>query len=127
MGRHPELDGPFLAPPHLRCQSPQECLTAALREQLAHAHGLRQRDAAEQRGGVEMPHALERKVPRAGNRWAGFWVFPQDPHATDPRSGVVRRHCLYDQTFQRAFKRAVQVAGIPKPATPHTEPGHRAS
>jgi site-specific recombinase XerD len=27
---------------------------------------------------------------------------------------------LYDQTFQRAFKRAVADAGIAKPATPHT-------
>jgi site-specific recombinase XerD len=27
---------------------------------------------------------------------------------------------LYDQTFQRAFKRAVQGAGIEAPATPHT-------
>lgn len=38
----------------------------------------------------------------------------------DPRSGAVRRHHLYDQTFQRAFKRAVQGAGVTKPATPHT-------
>jgi site-specific recombinase XerD len=37
-----------------------------------------------------------------------------------PASGVVRRHHLYDQTFQRAFKRAVTQAGIQKPATPHT-------
>ncbi|MBL1863020.1 integrase, partial [Klebsiella pneumoniae] len=41
-------------------------------------------------------------------------------HSTDPRSGVVRRHHMYDQTFQRAFKRAVEQAGITKPATPHT-------
>ena len=27
---------------------------------------------------------------------------------------------MYDQTFQRAFKRAVEQAGITKPATPHT-------
>lgn len=27
---------------------------------------------------------------------------------------------MFDQTFQRAFKRAVTVAGITKPATPHT-------
>jgi site-specific recombinase XerD len=32
----------------------------------------------------------------------------------------VRRHHLFDQTFQRAFKRAVEQAGIDKPATPHT-------
>ncbi|MBW8894076.1 MAG: tyrosine-type recombinase/integrase [Burkholderiales bacterium] len=71
------------------------------------------------KAGVEMPHALERKYPRAGASWSWFWVFPQDHHSTDPRSGVVRRHHLYDQTFQRAFKRAVQATGIDKPATPH--------
>ena len=27
---------------------------------------------------------------------------------------------MYDQTFQRAFKRAVQSTGAAKPATPHT-------
>jgi site-specific recombinase XerD len=32
----------------------------------------------------------------------------------------VRRHHLYDQTFQRVFKQAVRRAGIEKPATPHT-------
>jgi integrase len=59
------------------------------------------------------PHAL-------AHAWSWFWVFPQDHHSTDPRSGVVRRHHLYDQTFQRAFKRALQAAGIAKPASPHT-------
>ncbi len=42
------------------------------------------------------------------------------PHSIDPRSGVMRRHHLYDQTFQRRFKRAVDCAGVSKPATPHT-------
>jgi site-specific recombinase XerD len=27
---------------------------------------------------------------------------------------------MFDQTFQRAFKRAVLQSGIDKPATPHT-------
>lgn len=97
-----------------------ETLVPALRAQLARAHEVHQQDVAEQRAGVEMPHALERKYPRAGRSWAWFWVFPQDHHSTDPRSGVVRRHHLYDQTFQRAFKRAVQAAGVVKQATPHT-------
>jgi integrase len=62
----------------------------------------------------------ERKYPRAGHTWAWFWVFPQSTHSVDPRSGVERRHHIFDQTFQRAFKRAVAKAGIAKPATPHT-------
>jgi integron integrase len=91
-----------------------------LREQLARARVLWGTDQAEGRAGVAMPDALERKYPRAGSAWTWFWVFPQATHSTDPRSGVVRRHHLYDQTFQRAFKRAVAQAGIQKPATPHT-------
>jgi integron integrase len=97
-----------------------QSLVPALREQLANTHSLWARDQAEGRSGVEMPDALERKYPRAGASWSWFRVFPQAAHSTDPRSGVVRRHHMYDQTFQRAFKRAVHAAGITKPATPHT-------
>lgn len=67
-----------------------------------------------------MRRALKRKYPRADAAWPWFWVLPQDHHSIDPRSGVVRRHHLYDQTFQRAFNCAVHAAGIAKPATPHT-------
>ncbi|WP_019561892.1 integron integrase [Caldimonas manganoxidans] len=95
-------------------------LEQPLREQLARAHALWVADRQAGRGGVEMPDALARKYPRAGASWPWFWVFPQAQHAVDPRSGVVRRHHLYDQTFQRAFKRALQAAGIHKAATPHT-------
>ena len=95
-------------------------LVPGLREQLARAWMLWSADQEAGRGGVAMPDALERKYPRAGTSWNWFWVFPQDTHSVDPRSGVVRRHHLYDQTFQRDFKRAVSVARIVKPATPHS-------
>lgn len=95
-------------------------LVNPLREQLTHARLLWADDAAQCRGGVELPYALDRKYPRAHLSWAWFWVFPQDKHSTDPRTGVIRRHHLFDQTFQRAFKRAVQTTGIARPATPHT-------
>lgn len=97
-----------------------QCLVPGLRSQLNAARALWTLDQAAGKGGGAMPDALERKYPRAGASWAWFWVFPQAEHSTDPRSGVVRRHHLYDQTFQRAFKRAVEAAGIAKPATPHT-------
>lgn len=97
-----------------------QSLTGGLRGQLARAGALWRADQVAGRGGVEMPDALERKYPRAGYSWTWFWVFPQATHSVDPRSGVVRRHHMYDQTFQRSFKRAVSLAGISKPATPHT-------
>jgi hypothetical protein len=67
-----------------------------------------------------MPDALERKFPRAGASWSWFWVFPQAERAIDPRTGIERRHHVFDQRFQRAFKRALVAARIDKPATPHT-------
>ncbi|WP_157256388.1 integron integrase, partial [Pelomonas sp. Root1217] len=95
-------------------------LTPGLRAQLAASREVWCRDVEDGRTGVAMPDALERKYPRAGASWGWFWVFPQDHHSTDPRSGAVRRHHLYDETFQRAFKKAVGFAGIAKHATPHT-------
>ncbi|MEK8046184.1 integron integrase [Ideonella margarita] len=97
-----------------------QTLVPALRAQLGLARSLWAADVEAGTAGVEMPHALERKYPRMGSSWPWFWVFPQDHHSTDPVSGVIRRHHLYDQTFQRAFKRAVQATGLAKPATPHT-------
>jgi integrase len=67
-----------------------------------------------------MPEALARKYPRAAESWAWYWVFPQATLSRDPRSGMRRRHHLFDQTFQRAFKRAVGAAQVHKPATPHS-------
>lgn len=95
-------------------------LAPRLREQLTRARVLWNADRESGRGGVAMPDALDRKYPRAGASWSWFWVFPQDAHSVDPRSGAVRRHHLYDQTFQRAFKRALSQSGIAKPATPHS-------
>jgi integron integrase len=97
-----------------------ESLAADLRQQLAAAHQRWQQDAQDGTAGVQLPHALERKYLRAGHSWAWFWVFPQATLSTDPRSGVVRRHHLFVESFQRAFKRAVAAAGITQPATPHT-------
>lgn len=97
-----------------------ESLAAGLREQLAKSHAVWLQDQQDGRGGVEMPDALDRKYPRARSTWAWFWVFPQDHHSTDPRSGLVRRHHMVDQTFQRAIKRAAKAAGVTKPVSPHT-------
>ncbi|MBT9518715.1 MAG: integron integrase [Methyloversatilis discipulorum] len=97
-----------------------QSLVQPLRDQMARARLLWDDDRRAGRAGVDMPDAIARKYPRADASWAWFWVFPQADHAVDPRSGVVRRHHMYDQTFQRAFQRAAQRSGLHKPATPHT-------
>lgn len=60
-----------------------------------------------------MPDALGRKYPRVPT-WPAGSSF--DRAAQRCRA----RHHLYDETFQRAFKKAVGYAGIAKQATPHT-------
>lgn len=95
-------------------------LAPLLTQQLQRAQLLWQADRRAGHSGVQLPDALERKYPRAGQSWGWFWVFPQPVHATCPRTGALRRHHVFDQTFQRAFKRAVDQAGITRPATPHT-------
>jgi integron integrase len=95
-------------------------LVEPLHAQLARANALWVRDREDGRPGVYLPHALERKYPRAGQSWAWHWVFPQDSLSTDPRSGIERRHHAHETAFQRAFKRALAPAQVHQPATPHT-------
>jgi integron integrase len=95
-------------------------LVQALREQLARSRALWGADRAAQRNGVFMPHALDAKYPRAGQSWAWHWVFPADSLSIDPRTGVERRHHLFDERLGRALKKALALAGIAKHATVHT-------
>lgn len=95
-------------------------LEDALRRQMLTACSLWEADRQAQRGGVDTPHALEVKYPKVGNTWGWFWMFPSPTLSTDPRSGVVRRHHLFEERLQRALKKAVMQAGIAKPVSVHT-------
>jgi integron integrase len=95
-------------------------LRADLQVQLEHCKLIWQSDHDQQMGGVDMPYALAKKYPRADQSLAWFWVFPQQSLSTDPRSGIVRRHHLYAQTFRRAFSLSLKRSGNHKSASPHT-------
>jgi integron integrase len=72
------------------------------------------------RADVELPYALEKKYPNAGREWGWQYVFPASGFSKDPRSGVVRRHHLYETSVQKAIAHAARQAGIIKPVGPHT-------
>ena len=95
-------------------------LAPALRLQLLAARSQWEADRQAQRGGVETPHALEQKYPKVGYTWAWFWLFPSPTLSIDPRTGVERRHHLYEDRVQRALKKAVAQTGIAKPVSVHT-------
>lgn len=95
-------------------------LVEPLKKHLGLMRAIHQHELAAGRGDVYLPEALARKYRMAQREWGWQYVFPASGLSTDPRSGAVRRHHLDEKRIQRAFKRAVQAAGLIKPATPHT-------
>ena len=96
-----------------------QTLESALRSQLAQSRALWEADRQAQREGVEVPDALASKYPGLGQRWAWFWVFPSDRLSVDPRSGIERRHHVYEERLQRAIKLACAAAHLHKPVSVH--------
>ena len=95
-------------------------LGPALQKQMMAARALWQADRQAQRAGVQVPDALEVKYPRLGQTWGWCWLFPSPTLSVDPRSGIERRHHLFEERLQRALKLAVPLAGIVKPVSVHT-------
>ena len=81
---------------------------------------IHERDLAEGYGRVQMPYALARKYPNAGQEWIWQWIFPQANRWVNARSGQQGRHHVDESLVQKAVKAAVRRAGISKRATCHT-------
>lgn len=97
-----------------------QVLVPELQKQLAYAKTLWAADRALKRPGVETPPPVAHKYPRAAESWSWFWVFPADHESIDPRSGIRRRHHLYEGTLGSTIKRAAARAQIAKPISTHT-------
>ena len=97
-----------------------QTLHGPLQEHLRWRRRLYDDDLAKGMAEVFLPDALARKYPNAPTQWAWQYVFVSGSYSIDPRSGAERRHHMDEKLLQRAMKRAVQAAGIAKPATPHT-------
>jgi integron integrase len=97
-----------------------ERLKPVLEAHLERVKGLYDQDRASGVAGVQMPDALDRKLPHASTNLAWFWVFPSKGLSLDPRANVVRRHHASDVSVQRALAQAVTKASVFKRVTPHT-------
>ena len=56
----------------------------------------------------------------ADRQWGWQYVFPASSHYTDRLTRLRHRHHLHESVIQKEMGKAVRLAGIVKPATPHT-------
>ena len=104
-----------------RCVPLPVSLRTDLQSHFEATRRLHEGDRSEGRPGVALPGALERKMPKAGERWPWFWIFPADGFSRDPRNphAPKRRHHVLPGVYQRALWEAARQADIPKRANSH--------
>ncbi|MEO0509897.1 MAG: integron integrase, partial [Verrucomicrobiota bacterium] len=105
-----------------RCVPLPRSLRETLVDHFAKIRPLHEADRTAKVPGVYMPGALEKKMPKAGQRWEWFWVFPLDRLSRDPRgaaNAAKRRHHLLPRAYQKEVSRAAAIAEIPKRSNSH--------
>jgi integron integrase len=95
-------------------------LLPALRQHMARLDAWFQRERRADAPGVPLPRALKGKHPGAGISLAWQWIFPSRTLCRDPYDGTMVRFHVHHRTLQRSVQRAMQRAGITKPAGCHT-------
>lgn len=91
-----------------------------LRHHIDNVQRIHARDLSSGYGSVYLPHALERKYPRAAYEFGWQFVFPASKIGACPRTGVLRRHHIHDSAVSKALKAASKAARITKQIGAHT-------
>ena len=77
-------------------------------------------DIEENRNGVSLPQAIDRKFRAASRDRKWQYLFPSSKYAYIHHNQSIRRHHAHATTFSRALKQAVDLAGTNKRVTSHT-------
>jgi integron integrase len=91
-----------------------------LKAHLEKVKSLHDRDLDEGYAGAFLFDALEKKYKNAAKEFIWQWFFPAKTLTFVPDTGEYRRYHLHERHVQKAIKRAVRKAKIPKRATAHT-------
>jgi site-specific recombinase XerD len=91
-----------------------------LKAHLEKVKSLHDRDLDEGYPGAFLFDALEKKHINAAKEFIWQWFFPAKTLTFVPDTGEYRRYHLHERHVQKAIKRAVRKAKIPKRATAHT-------
>ncbi len=97
-----------------------ESLKINLQEHLKNVKEIHKKDIQDGWGRVQLPEALDRKYPNAPTEWRWQWVFPQENRWRNQKTGEQGRHHVDESILQKAFKQAVEKAGITKRASCHS-------
>lgn len=68
---------------------------------------------------MTLPHALDRKYPNAGVSLAWQWLFPASRLCFDDSGNTVIHH-IHPSAVQKAVKKAMKAALLPRPGSCHT-------
>jgi integron integrase len=88
--------------------------------QLEKTRLLHGRDLRDGLGEAPLPFALAEKHADASREWGWQYVFPASGFYTDRETGRRHRHHVHPTVIQKAMGEAARLAGLAKPATPHT-------
>jgi integron integrase len=102
-----------------RCTLPEK-IQPELKRHLKRVRAQFDRDRVDGFVDVYLPNALARKYPNAAKEWKWQYIFPAEFPSKDPRSGMIRRHHVYDRSINVTIKKAVTLAGIQKKVTAHS-------
>ncbi|CAK0774570.1 Integrase/recombinase [Gammaproteobacteria bacterium] len=97
-----------------------EKLSETLRIHLERVKELHEKDLQDGYGEVYLPSALAVKYPNAPKAWEWQFVFPSGKLSVDPRSGIMRRHHLHENSLQKAIKQAARTARLTKIVNCHS-------
>jgi integron integrase len=88
--------------------------------QVKHVEITHKIDLKNKHGSVFMPYALTKKYPNAKYETKWQYLFPMNDVSKDPKTGVIRRHHVLENTLSRNIKKAVTKSAIHKKVTSHT-------
>jgi len=95
-------------------------LQEPLRNQILKVKLLHQQDLQEGFGSVQLPYALQLKLPNAQRQWAWQYLFPAPKRSVDPRSQMERRHHLHESVIQKMIGGAMRKTLVGRRGTCHS-------
>ena len=97
-----------------------EIIIPELRKHLEFVEDIHHRDLARDYDGVFLMNALERKYKNAAKEFIWQWFFPSKQMTYVAATKEHRRYHLHETHVQKAIKKAVRAAAVPKRVSAHT-------